>query len=165
MESRPQHQKRTLALPQEVEHWSLTTLRNKLIKIGAKMVRHGRYVTFQLTEVAIPRTLFVEILRLIDGPRPAPSRYDSGRSSIIRIARQDNRLVEEGRSLCRRPDSPSTTLFATLPVTASAVMGAEKQINLAATEYPPYYGKDLEGHGFMTQLIIEAFARVSYDVR
>jgi hypothetical protein len=33
---------RTLALPEAVEHWSLTTLREKLIKIGAKVVRHGR---------------------------------------------------------------------------------------------------------------------------
>ncbi len=41
---------RTLALPAEVEHWSLTTLREKLVKIGAKVVRHGRYVTFQLAE-------------------------------------------------------------------------------------------------------------------
>ncbi len=60
--------KLTLALPQEVEHWSLTTLRNKLIKV----VRHGRYITFQLAEVAIPRSLFANILRLIDGLRPAP---------------------------------------------------------------------------------------------
>jgi hypothetical protein len=51
---------RTLALPDEVEHWSLTTLREKLVKIGAKIVSHGRYVTFQMAEVAIPRTLFVE---------------------------------------------------------------------------------------------------------
>jgi hypothetical protein len=58
-----------------VEHWSLTTLRKKLIKIGAKVVRHGRYITFQMTEVAIPRALFADILRLIDGlrPRPAPT--------------------------------------------------------------------------------------------
>ncbi len=64
-----------MALPQEVEHWSLTTLREKLIKIGAKVVRHGRYVTFQLAEMAIPRRLFAEILRLIAGlrPRPAPT--------------------------------------------------------------------------------------------
>ncbi len=62
---------RTLALPDEVEHWSMTTLREKLIKIGAKVVKHSRYVTFQLAEVAIPRTLFAEILRLIDGLRPA----------------------------------------------------------------------------------------------
>ncbi len=61
---------RTLALPDEIEHWSMTTLRDKLIKIGAKVVRHGRYVTFQLAEVAIPRRLFAEILRLIDGLRP-----------------------------------------------------------------------------------------------
>jgi hypothetical protein len=60
-----------LALPQQVEHWSLTTLREKLIKIGAKVVRHGRYITFQMAETAIPRILFVEILRLIDGLRPA----------------------------------------------------------------------------------------------
>ncbi len=62
---------RTLALPKEVEHWSLTTVREKLI-IGAKAVRHGRYVTFQLAEVAVPRDLFRKILRLIDGLRPAP---------------------------------------------------------------------------------------------
>ena len=44
---------RTLALPDSVEQWSLTTLREKLIKIGAKIVRHGRYVIFQMAEVAI----------------------------------------------------------------------------------------------------------------
>ena len=53
---------RTLALPKEVEHWSMTTLRDKLVKIGAKVVRHGRYVTFQLAEVAVPYgTLFGKI--------------------------------------------------------------------------------------------------------
>jgi hypothetical protein len=63
---------RTLALPEAVEHWSLTTLQNKLIKVGAKVVRHSRTVTFQLAEVAIPRHLFAEILRRIDELRPAP---------------------------------------------------------------------------------------------
>jgi hypothetical protein len=61
---------RTLALPEEVEHWSLTTLREKLVKIGAGIVRHGRYVVFQLAEVAVPRALFAEILRLITELRP-----------------------------------------------------------------------------------------------
>jgi hypothetical protein len=28
------------------------TLREKLVKIGARIVRHGRYVVFQLVEVA-----------------------------------------------------------------------------------------------------------------
>ena len=45
---------RTLALPDAVEQWSLTTLREKLVKIGAKIVRHGRYIVFQMAEVAIP---------------------------------------------------------------------------------------------------------------
>ncbi len=60
-------------MPEAVEHWSLTTLREKLIKIGAKVVRHGRYITFQLAEVAVPRQLFAEILGLIDGLRPKPA--------------------------------------------------------------------------------------------
>jgi hypothetical protein len=64
--------RRPLALPQAVEHWSLTPLREKLIKIGAKIIRHRRYVTFQLAEVAVPRALFAEILRRIDGLRPGP---------------------------------------------------------------------------------------------
>ncbi len=48
----------TWALPLETEHWSLTTLRETLIKIGAKIVRHGRYVAFQSAEMAVPRELF-----------------------------------------------------------------------------------------------------------
>ena len=49
-------QKRTLALSTEVEHWSLTTLREKLVKIGAKV-----------------RELFRKILSLIDDLRPRPT--------------------------------------------------------------------------------------------
>ena len=55
-----------------VEQWSLTTLREKLVKIGARIVRHGRYLVFQLAEVAVPRTLFAEILRRIDRLRGPP---------------------------------------------------------------------------------------------
>ena len=47
-----------------VAHWSLTSLREKLVKIGAKIVTHARYVTFQLAEVAVTRDLFRKILRL-----------------------------------------------------------------------------------------------------
>jgi len=63
---------RRLALPGSVRHWSLTTLREKLIKIGAKVVRHARYVTFQMAEVAVPRRLFATILRRIGRLRPVP---------------------------------------------------------------------------------------------
>jgi len=51
----------------------LLTLREKPIKIGAKVVRHGRCMTLQLAEVAIPRCLFTKILRLIVDPRPRPA--------------------------------------------------------------------------------------------
>ena len=61
---------RRLALPNSVKHWSLTTLREKLIKIGAKVVTHARYVIFQMAEVAVPRWLFRAILERIRRLRP-----------------------------------------------------------------------------------------------
>ena len=51
--------------PNAGEPWSLTTLREKLIKIGAKVVSDGRYVTFQLAEVTVSRQMFADILSLI----------------------------------------------------------------------------------------------------
>ncbi len=50
-------------------------MREKLVKIGAKVVRHGRYVTFQLAEVAVPKEMFRKILSLINDlrRRPAPA--------------------------------------------------------------------------------------------
>jgi hypothetical protein len=63
---------RSLALSDEVARWSLTTLREKLVKIGARIVRHGRYIVFQLAEVAVPRSLFAAILRRIDRLRGPP---------------------------------------------------------------------------------------------
>jgi DDE family transposase len=63
---------RTLATPEPIKDWSLTTLKDKLIKIGAKVVSHGRYVIFQMAEVAIARQMFREILRLIAELRPQP---------------------------------------------------------------------------------------------
>ena len=54
-----------LALPRSVKHWSLTTVREKLIKIGAKVVRRAKYVTFQMAEVAVPRELYAAILNCI----------------------------------------------------------------------------------------------------
>ena len=68
---------RTLAMPKAAEPWPLTSLREKLIKIGAKIVNHGRYVTFQMAEVAVPRQMFQEmfqeILSLIARLRAPPA--------------------------------------------------------------------------------------------
>jgi hypothetical protein len=63
---------RTLATPEPIKEWSLTSLKEKLIKIGAKVVSHGRYVVFQMAEVAIARQMLQEILRLIAELRPRP---------------------------------------------------------------------------------------------
>jgi hypothetical protein len=61
---------RTLVLPDEIERWSLTTLREKVVKIGAKVIAHARYTVFQMAEVAVPRDLFRRILAMIDELRP-----------------------------------------------------------------------------------------------
>ena len=63
---------RTLALPRKIGHWTLTTLREKLIKIGAKVVQHSGYVIFQMAEVAVPRAVFAAILMKIDQLRVCP---------------------------------------------------------------------------------------------
>jgi hypothetical protein len=41
--------------------------------VGAKVVSHGRYLIFQMAEVAIARQMFQEILRLIARPQPPPA--------------------------------------------------------------------------------------------
>ena len=63
---------RSLALANAVARWSLATLREKLVKIGARVVRHSRSVVFQLAEMAVPRVLFAEVLRRIDRLRGPP---------------------------------------------------------------------------------------------
>jgi hypothetical protein len=60
-------------MPKATEPWSLTSLREKLIKIGAKVVSHGGYLTFQMAEVAVPRKMFQEILTLIARLRAPPA--------------------------------------------------------------------------------------------
>jgi hypothetical protein len=61
---------RTLARPEPISDWSMTTQQDKLIKIGARVVGHARYVAFQMAEASISRHLFAEIKRLIAELRP-----------------------------------------------------------------------------------------------
>ena len=60
----------------------MTSLREKLIKVGAMLVSHGRYVAFQMAEVAIPGHLFADILRMIAG-------FETPTSGAILIEDQD----------------------------------------------------------------------------
>ncbi len=63
---------RRLVLPVPLKQWTLTTMREKLNRIGAKVVRHSKYVFFQMAEVAVPRKLFAAILQRIGRLREAP---------------------------------------------------------------------------------------------
>ena len=64
---------RSLTLPEAVSDWAMTTLRDRLVKIGAKIVRHGRSITFQMAEVMVSRGLFQHILDAITALRPSPA--------------------------------------------------------------------------------------------
>jgi hypothetical protein len=74
---------RQAVLPRAVRHWTLTTFREKVIKIGAKVVRHARQVVFQMAEVAVPQELFRAILEGIQRLRlPTQCRADARRAEI-----------------------------------------------------------------------------------
>ncbi len=64
---------RTLATPKEIETWSLTSLRERLIKTGARLVRHGRYAIFQMAAAALAKEVFAGILSLINSLRGPPA--------------------------------------------------------------------------------------------
>lgn len=52
---------------------ALTSLRERLIKTGSRLVRHARYAVFQMAEAALPQGIFAGILALINGMRGPPS--------------------------------------------------------------------------------------------
>ena len=61
----------SLALPNEVAQWSLSTLREKLVKTGARIVRHGRFLVFPRADVSVLRAQFAAVLSRIDRLRAA----------------------------------------------------------------------------------------------
>jgi hypothetical protein len=64
---------RCIELPEAMADWSLTSLQLKLIKIGARVVRHARAITFQLAEVAVTGPMVRAILAAIRRLRAPPS--------------------------------------------------------------------------------------------
>ena len=75
-----------LALPQKVEHWSLTTLRDKLIRTGAVVMGQGRYITFHVAEVAVSRALIAQILGLAADLRHHRQRLHDWSRIRMRVA-------------------------------------------------------------------------------
>jgi hypothetical protein len=78
-------------LGKSLEIGRLTSLKEKLIKIGAKIVSHGRYVAFQMAEVAISKNLFADILRMIAELRPSPSSACVKCSVVMRSSKTHGR--------------------------------------------------------------------------
>jgi hypothetical protein len=60
-------------LPDQVKQWSLTTLRERLVKIGAKIVRHGRSIISQMAEAMVARAVPADPGCTIAALGPSPS--------------------------------------------------------------------------------------------
>jgi hypothetical protein len=56
---------RRLALPKKIENWTLTSLQQRLVKTGGRLVKHARYYWLLLAQTYLSRRLFSSMLRLI----------------------------------------------------------------------------------------------------
>ena len=63
---------RRLVLPEDMKHWTLTSLQTRLIKTGGRLVRHAKRLVFQLAEVLVTREMLTGILERISRLRLAP---------------------------------------------------------------------------------------------
>jgi hypothetical protein len=91
---------RSLVMPKMAEAWSLTSLREKLIKIRAKS--RGRYITFQMAEIAMPRQMFREILPSWPGCGARPHQRERARDQIRRATKVEVRR-DEGKPAVTNP--------------------------------------------------------------
>jgi hypothetical protein len=64
---------RRLALPQRIGNWSLTSLHQRLVRAGGRLVRHARYYSLLLAECHLTRRLFGSMVRRI-ASLPLPVR-------------------------------------------------------------------------------------------
>ncbi len=72
---------RRLVLPTRIERWSLTSLQQRLVKTGGRLVKHARYYWLFLAESHLTRRLFGAMLQQIWAlPVPAGSRAASART-------------------------------------------------------------------------------------
>jgi len=101
--------RRSFATNATAEPWSLTSLREKLIKIGPKVVSHGRYVTFQVAEVAWYLGRYsTKFSCLSPGGGCHPNQHEAPQDQILR-ARKAKARLDEGEaagSSAREPGNP-----------------------------------------------------------
>jgi hypothetical protein len=63
---------RRLVLPRKIEKWSLTSLQQRLVKTGGRLIKHARYFWLLLAESHLTRRLFGSMVRRIEAlPLPA----------------------------------------------------------------------------------------------
>ena len=73
---------RRLALPKRIGNWSLTSLQQRLVKTGGRLVKHARYYWLLLAEGHLSRRLFGSMLRMIAAlPQPGGKRSRKGSES------------------------------------------------------------------------------------
>jgi len=53
-------------LPKRIENWSLTSLQQRLVKTGGRLVKHARYYWLMLAESHLTRRLFAGMVRRIE---------------------------------------------------------------------------------------------------
>ena len=63
----------TIATPETIKSWWLTSLRELLIKTDTRLVKHARYAVFLMAEAGLPHVVFQGILSLINGLRGPPA--------------------------------------------------------------------------------------------
>ena len=63
---------RRLVLPKEMATWSLTSLKERVIKVGARLVKHARRLIFQRAEVSLTRGMLAQMLEMIRKLEPVP---------------------------------------------------------------------------------------------
>ena len=56
-----------LALPRRIKNWSLTSLQQRLVKTGGRLIKHARYYWLMLAGSHLTRRLFASMLGRIDG--------------------------------------------------------------------------------------------------
>jgi hypothetical protein len=63
---------RRLVLPRRIDHWSLTSLQQRLVKTGGRLIKHARYYWLLLAESGLTRRLFGAMVRRMEAlPMPA----------------------------------------------------------------------------------------------
>jgi hypothetical protein len=145
---------RRLALPSPVANWSLTSLQQRLVKTGGRLIQHARYYWLLLAESHLTRRLFADMLRKVAAlPLPA---------GIRRVQREAN--LDDGAGLAGKvsADAPGKRVLSARCVLAGGETGSFRRQwehcrpipaeTLAGSDRPAYTGV---GSGVKTEIPVK----------